>query len=635
MTGPEGVGFELTPAQHSVVTSPCDAKLLVPAQAGAGKTTTLIHRVEHLMTAEGIGASEILIWTFSRAAAQVLRSRAARSGVAGRRLRTQTFDGWAYSLLSEVGYRPEQLAGTTFDERIEMANQEILNGAVENTERGKPAHVIIDEVQDLVGSRREMVESFLDRFPDTGFTVVGDIAQSIYGFQVTDPQERAEEADYFFRWVRGSFGDELREVVLDDNFRARTAEARVALPYGAHLQNLSNDYEATSRLHELRSRLAAVASFGKLDTPFARDSLRYFDGTTAILCRDNAQVLLIAEQLAKLDIPHRIQRSPRSGAAPAWLAGLIAATGAATLSQARFEELLPELRMPGKLDVVETWRSLRTVAGAPRNQLDLEALRRATAGGRLPDELTALPAHSIVVSTVHRAKGLEFDRVLIAGFSAQEQRRIDETDPAAEARLLYVAMTRPRDDLFRVDCPSTWALRKGEQLYKPISRWYVSGRKSCVRAGVESIETDVCHEAPAGVRDPRADPMAAQKYLLDSVQPGSLVKLCRLHDLPTSTNETPPYGIFHEGMPIGEISKSFRQHLWRLLKQSSNFRVERWPCQITGLQIDCVETVVGPSALTERHSLGSRGVWLAPRLCGLGRFDWTHAERVPEGHDHS
>jgi hypothetical protein len=239
------------------------------------------------------------------------------------------------------------------------------------------------------------------------------------------------------------------------------------------------------------------------------------------------------------------------------------------------------------------------------------------------------------VSTVHRAKGLEFDRVLIAGFSAQEQRRTDETDLAAEARLLYVAMTRPREDLYRLDCPSTWSLRKGEQLYKPTARWYVSGHKSWVRAGVESLETDVCHKAPAGVQGPGTDPVAAQKYLLDSVRHGDLVSIGRLHDLPTSACETPPYGIFHEGMPIGEISGSFRQDLWSLLKQSENFRVERWPCRITGLRIDCVETVVGPGALTERHGLGNRGVWLAPRLCGLGRFDWTHAERLPEGHDHS
>ncbi|AUI62951.1 UvrD-helicase domain-containing protein [Amycolatopsis sp. BJA-103] len=638
MTESEGEGVELTPAQRSVVTSARDDKLLVPAQAGAGKTTTLIRRIEHLMTAEGTAASEILIWTFSRAAAQVLRTRAGRSVVAGRRVRAQTFDSWASSLLLEAGYRPEDLSGFGFDRRIELATAAIEDGVVEETERGAPAHVIIDEVQDLVGPRREMVESFLDRFPDMGFTVVGDSAQSIYGFQVSDPQARAEEAGLFFRWLRATFGDELREVVLAENFRARTVEARCALPCGESLQRLSDilqaDLEAVAALvRDIHSRLAEVASFGRLDTPFAQDSLRDFAGTTAILCRDNAQVLLMSEKLGQLDVPHRVQRSPRSGVVPAWVAGLITATGAVALGRERFEQLLTELEMPANIDIDETWRSLRTVAAGARNQLDLEALRRAAAEGRLPDELSTLPSHQTLVSTVHRAKGLEFDRVLIAGFDATARRRIGEPDTLAEARLLYVAMTRPRDDLYRVECPDTWTLRKGEHLPTPVGRWYVGGRERWKRVGVEGIETDVCHEVPAGVREPETDPVAAQKYLLDSVRPGSTVVLRRLHDLPSSPTETPPYGIFHADTPIGEVSKKFRQDLWRLLKRSAGFRVKQWPYLITGLKIDCVETVAGSTAVTERHGLGGRGVWLAPRLGGLGRFDWTHAERVPEGQD--
>ncbi|WP_181773444.1 UvrD-helicase domain-containing protein [Amycolatopsis pittospori] len=637
MTKPEGESLVLTPAQRAVVTSAWNDKLLVSAQAGAGKTTTLIHRIEHLMTVEGIEASEILIWTFSRAAAQVMRTRAGRNAVAGRRARTQTLDSWASSLLLEAGNRPEYLSSHGFDRRIELATAAIENGVVEETERGAPAHVIIDEVQDLVGPRREMVESFLDRFPDMGFTVVGDSAQSIYGFQVSDPQARADEAGLFFRWLRASFGDELREVVLDDNFRARTVEARIALPYGERLQRLTDipeaETEAASLLHVLRSRLTEVASFGKLDTPFAQDSLRDFAGTTAILCRDNAQVLLLSEKLGQLDVPHRIQRSPRSGAAPAWMAGLIAATGAATLSQERFEQLLPELEMSANVDIEETWRSLRTVAAGARNQLDPAVLRRAIAEGRLPDDLAAPLPHPILVSTVHRAKGLEFDRVLIAGFDATARWRTDEMDTTAEARLLYVAMTRARDDLYRVECPDTWTLRKGVHLSTPIQRWYVGGRERWKRVGVESLETDVCHEAPAGVRAPGNDPAAAQRYLRDCVRPGDTVVLRRLHDLPTSPAETPPYGIFHTDTPIGEVSETFRQDLWRLLKQSGGYQVKRWPYLITGLRIDCVETVVGSTAVTERHGLGDRGGWLAPRLCGLGRFDWTHAERVSEGQD--
>lgn len=638
MTTGAGETPTLTPAQQSVVVQPWDARTLVTAGAGAGKTTTLTHRLEYLTGVEELEAAEILVLSFSRAAVRELRERVDRHTVSARRVRAQTFDGWALTLLLQADPQREDLNGTTFDERIEMATQTIEQGVVEASEHGVPAHVVIDEVQDLVGVRREMVEALLDRFADNcGFTVVGDAAQSIYGFQVSDPEERAGETNRFFDWVRASFGDELTEVVLDDNFRARTPEARIALSYGAPLQNLPTEAakaaaEAEVIHNDLRHVLAGAPDFGTPSDPFVQQSLLHFDGTTALLCRDNGQVLLLSEQLHANGVPHRIQRSPRERSAPAWMAGLLLATGAATLTEDRFTEILSTLSMPVDADPSRVWRSLRRAAAAARNQLDLEALQRAIAEGRLPDELTAPPAHPLTLSTVHRAKGLEFDRVLIVEPEALSERRGHDDDPPAEARLLYVAMTRARDDVYRLGRPNTWLLHKANRIHLPIDRWYVGGRERYVRAGMEGSEFDVCHEAPAGVREPLADPIDTQHYLLESVQPGDEVELIRLHDLPLSPTQTPPYGIFHNGRPVGEASERFRADLWRLLKQYRTYKVEQWPYRITGLLVDTLETVAGLAAITERLGMGDRGIWLAPRLYGLGRFDWTHAKSVPEGH---
>jgi hypothetical protein len=628
----------LTPEQQAVVTQPWDARTLVTAGAGAGKTTTLTYRLEHLTREEELEAAEILVLSFSRAAVRELRERVDRLATSARRVRAQTFDGWARSLLLQADPQREDLAVSSFDKRIELATQAIDNGVIEASEPGCPAHVIIDEVQDLVGVRREMVEALLDRFADTcGFTVVGDTAQSIYGFQVSDPNERVQETDRFFDWVRASFADDLVEITLGNNFRARTPEARIALPYGPLLQNLPSDRakaddEARAIYGELRSILDGAPGFGTISDQFVQDSLRQFDGTTAILCRDNGQVLLLSEALNRYGVSHRIQRSPRERPAPAWVAGLLLATRAATLTEDRFVEILSTLSGPVDVDPNRAWRSLRRVAGGARNQLDLEVLRRALAGGRLPDELTAPPTHPLILSTAHRAKGLEFDRVLVVEPDALPERRRHEDDPPAEARLLYVAMTRPRDDMYRLTRPKTWTLHKGNRLHLPIDRWYVGGRERWMRNGMEASELDVCHEMPAGIREPFADPSETQCYLLEFVRPGDEVDLRRLHDLPVSPTETPQYGIFHGNRPIGETSEPFRRNLWRLLKRYHSYEVRQWPDRITGLRIDSLETVAGFTSITERHGMGDRGVWLSPRLCGLGRFVWANAKSVPKGH---
>ncbi|MFG2950457.1 UvrD-helicase domain-containing protein [Streptomyces adustus] len=628
------VGLCLTPAQLKVVTQPWDARTLVTADAGTGKTTTLAHRLEHLIVTEELHAGEILVLSFSRAAVRELRERVDRLASAARRVHAQTFDGWALSVLLAENPQRDDLAGTSFDQRITMATEAVKRDVLDAGEQGAPTHVVIDEIQDLVGVRRKMVEALLDHYADScGFTVVGDAAQAIYGFQVADPEERARETNLFFRQVRTSFADDLVEVVLADNFRARTHEARVALPFGQRLQNLPHERDEAAKAaeavyRELCSTLALAPDFGDLDDAFTLASLREFDGTTAILCRDNGQVLRLSERLHTLGVDHRIQRSPRSRAAPAWVAGLLLATDAAQLTEDRFLDL-PVL--PPALDPARTWHALRRCAAGARGTLDMEALARAVAEGRLPDELTAPPAHRLVLSTVHRAKGLEFDRVLIVEPPDSSEWRRKDVDPPAEARLLYVAMTRPHDDIFRLTRPGTWTMFK----HKQTDRWYVGDpRRPHVRNGIEAGDLDVCHQTPAGPAEPAGDPTAIQQYLREQVLSGDAVELRRLHDLPQSPEETPPYGIFHHDRPIGSVSEQFRRDLWRLLKINTRWKVERWPCRVTGLHIDTVESVAGFPALTRRLGLGDRGLWLAPRLCGLGHFDWTHAQSVPEGHHH-
>ncbi|MFJ8477431.1 UvrD-helicase domain-containing protein [Kitasatospora sp. NPDC094011] len=619
----------MTSAQQLVVDQSWDARTLVTAGAGAGKTHTLVRRLEALVEREELEAHEILVLTFSRAAVRELRERIESHAGAARRVRAQTFDSWAGTLLRRA-FPDRDWSGTTFDQRIETATEAIEAGVVEAGEFGGPAHVLIDEVQDLVGVRREMVEVLLDRFQaQSGFTVVGDGAQAVYGFQVTDPDQRAQETNYFIDWIRGSFAEDLVEIHLGDNFRARTEQARVALRHGPRLQELAAEREQAEvqaeQIHsELRLLLEEAPHFGTLDDPFVLDSLRYFDGPTAILCRDNGQALSISQTLYEAGVHHRLQRSVRDRPAPAWIAGLLAATDAADVSEARFAELVAGLDVRPDLDPGVLARAVRRVTGNRRGRVELAALRLAVAEGRLPDELTAVEPAALVVSTVHRAKGLEFDRVLVV--EPAELRRPKEVakkkidyDPAAEARLLYVAMTRPRDDLYRLDRPNTWLLRKDRRL----DRWYIGGSRSWARNGIEVLGLDVCHAHPPGVRNIAADPLEVQRRLGHEVRSGDAVELALLHRLPEGEDQTPPYAVVHDGHPVGEVSETFRRAMHLMLGRGGAWSEYNVPVRITGLHIDGVETVAGSDIATERAGLGSSGAWLAPRLGGLGRFDWT------------
>ncbi|MEU8119921.1 ATP-dependent helicase [Spirillospora sp. NPDC049024] len=619
----------LTEEQQAVVDLPADEMTLVIAGAGAGKTHTLVRRLDALVDREGLGAGEILVLSFSRAAVRELKERLARHGDAARHVRVRTFDSWALELLTQV-----DAAGAwqsrDFDARI-VAAAELMGDDAVNDLHEDLRHVVIDEVQDLVGARRELVEALLDTY-DCGFTVVGDPAQAIYGFQVKDPDERAGETNRFFDWLRARFGEDLTELRLSRNFRAATDEARIALPFGPRLQAGAEGRETTTGVpyEELRTALLDTLLIGDLEDEFVCAGLRGHDGTTAILCRTNGQALLVSELLHAGDVPHRVQRSARDRAVPAWVALLFHRAESSIVTHSAFDELVKDLPLPQDAEPEALWRSLLRVMPGRSNGLDLSRLRTLLSEGRMPDELTAQPPASLVISSMHRAKGLEFDRVLIMD---PDVLRKDVQDPDEETRMLYVAMTRARHELMRLAPLKTWPMYPSKDRSGRWGRYQV--RKRSWRLGIEMMGGDVDTDRPAGshlvLPDEVFDRTASdlQDFLVERVSPGAEVVLQRLADGSPHELQAPRYVVVHSdsGVPVGLTSERFAKDLYSHMQWSRNHVPDRWPVTITGIRIDAVETVAGSASAGSLAALGERGVWLAPRLVGLGRFaydPYTH-----------
>lgn len=96
----EARSFELTPRQREAVAHR-GSNLLVEAVPGSGKTRVIVERCASLL-ADGVGASKILLLTFSRRAAAELRARLARVR-ANETPEIRTFHGFAARLLADAG----------------------------------------------------------------------------------------------------------------------------------------------------------------------------------------------------------------------------------------------------------------------------------------------------------------------------------------------------------------------------------------------------------------------------------------------------------------------------------------------------------------------------------------------------
>lgn len=624
----------LTAEQQAVVDQPPEAMLLVTAEAGAGKTHTLVRRLDRLVADEGLSAGEVLVLTFSRAAVRELRNRLTRHGESARNVRARTFDSWALDVLTRVDAGGDW-ASRSFESRIDGARQAIEDGLADDLYEDL-LHVVIDEVQDLVGGRRELVEVLLERF-DCGFTVVGDPAQSIYGFTVKDPEQRAGETNRFFDWLRATFGEDLVELSLTKNFRVRHDDAGIALGYASRLRSLAESGHGggESCYEDLRATLKQSLEFGDLDQDFAAQALRGYEGTTAVLCRDNGQALVIAEQLHEIGVPHRLQRSAQDRVVPSWIGLLVERCDGSLLSRSRFDELLPALPAPESIAAEQLWRLLlRTGNGRGGDRgLDLGRLRTAISTGRLPDELIAQPDARLLVSSFHRAKGLEFDRVLVVDpgplrleAPKKKGKAARQVDPAEEARLLYVAMSRPRWELYRLERPAMQNISTD----KRTKRWARYSFTRWARKGMELLGGDVHTEHPAGMRDFEADCPALQGYLASEVKSGDDITLERLGTESPGLQASPPYLVMHQGRPIGTTSDRFHEQLYWHLKLGAGYEPRNWPKAISGVRIDSIETVAGSQAAGVHAGLGPYGVWLVPRLVGLGRFLWDKNDQEEE-----
>jgi len=593
--------------QAAVAVLPADSRTLVIAQAGTGKTYTLVRRLDHLLDEE-LSAHEVLMLSFSTAAVRELSARTAASAGRSRFVTVRTFDAWALDVLNQT-YADQDWHQLSFDERIREAMGAILDGHAKPY-IGSLRHVLLDEVQDLVGDRRELVKALLTSV-DCGFTMVGDPAQAIYGFQV---RGRGSEPD-IFSWAAKTYGSGLIQLALARDFRARTPRSPGLLACGVALraETASCAAEIPGRIRE---EFLGVPTAGCVDDVLS--GFRYLDGSCAILCRDNGQALEVSAVLYRAGIEHRLQRRAGDYVSPRWLANLFRRHGGLTADLAAFAE---HTGLTGD-SLAAAWEAVLPSSRTGTDRIDLSRLRSALASGRLTRLATPSPSDAVTVSSMHRAKGLEYDRVFVL-----EPKRWEDDDPMEEARLLYMAMTRCRDDMFRLEQrpqPGAVYIRRDTSSDRWCRYHY---RKRGQRHGMALESGDVSKDFPAGMVGSGADPVMLQAYLATKVRPGDPVTLTRNVELAEDDLPVPLYTVDHSGQPIGVVSSLFRMALARYMYGRKKLDAHlSWPDSITDCWIDDVEAVAGSTASGRRAGLGGHGVWLAPRLSGLSWFRYADAE---------
>lgn len=490
--------FKPNPEQAEVIGAPSEDWLLVVAGPGTGKTQVAAMRLAHLIRS-GLLPAQILVLSFSRSAVATLTRRIAGLQLADghvvedlRHLAIRTFDSWAFRILRQCGAAVPELLGRQHDDNIVAATSALADesNAIVADRLAGIRHVIVDEFQDLPGVRADMVIELLSRLNAegrrVGFTVLGDPVQSIYRWAARasgygaagDPWERLKT-----RMASG-----LREVSLTRNHRSTEKLASMAASLRKILQ--SEDLTAPKKLAAMQRFLERIPGM-PAGTQLSPDWLASLPaGSVAILTRTNGEALrvvkmLLGDQVEGPAVSVRLRTAGETPSAPAWIAALlwrfkpqnVARSTFETVYRKTLEEFDPDARTALNMPSLQVcWARLARASGASddASAIDMGDLRERLAWpDSFPDDQTTEQA-AVYITTVHQAKGMEFDNVSLLDPRARKNQKEPE-DPLELANVGFVAVTRAGRLLNRIPSDCVYAGPFDELLRTGRSRFVMLG----------------------------------------------------------------------------------------------------------------------------------------------------------------
>ncbi len=294
--------------------------------------------------------------------------------------------------------------------------------------------VLVDEAQDTNPARRMLARKMLR--PGGRFIAVGDPHQAIYGFTGADNDALDLIAKDF----------NCRRMPLTVTYRCPQAVVAFARQFVSHIT-----------AHESAPIGAVLVKDGAelLKLPKA-----HFGAGDAVLCRNTAPLIDLAFKLIRAGVGVRVEgRDIGNGLialATKWKRLTTLGTLASKLAEYRDKEvqkLLAKGQEMKAASVEDRVEALLTLIDGQNAQTGSVKTLVETIQGMFGD--TDGPVATVVLSTVHKAKGREWDRVYLLNREALMPSRYARQawQQEQEVNLIYVAATRAKSVLIDLTLP--------------------------------------------------------------------------------------------------------------------------------------------------------------------------------------
>ena len=623
--------IEWDKSQREVIDAPPEDRMLVGAGPGTGKTAVACARVSQLIDQGGLEPSRVWLISFTRTAVREIRDRIAaylEDASAAYAVKIATLDSHAWTIHS--GFDDEARILGSYEENIEGVLDLVRQDENVAEYLGSVEHLVVDEAQDIVGIRSDLVVEIVRKLPSfCGVTVFTDDAQAIYGFaddrEVQPGQIRKPS---FPEKIRRGAAGAFRECELTEVHRTGSPQL-LRIFSDTRRMVLTTANETQDKLAEIKDEIISFAHGEAL--PVADTALAELEDAF-ILYRRRCDVLLTSSILTQNGIPHRVRMSGLPVCLAPWIGAALSEHEEAGLSRDGFLELWAD-RVHGTslatCDADDAWAHLVRIAGRTQTVVNTRLLRQRLGRRQPPAELchAELGLRGPIVGTIHASKGREADTVHLMLPAAHGQ-NIDQDE---EARVVFVGATRGRSRLF---------IGRGYRQFA--SRIETSGRAYClqIRGGRSRAQIEIGHD-----NDIVAEGLASRRFFGN---PGAVrVSQNRIRSCVDETvslvaesdrNADFAYRLKEhgQGQCLAVLSQAVNADLFtvaNVLRAKLGGGSRRPPDTIRHLHVRGVRTIVLPPDAPEGETLyepwRSSGIMLAPLVLGYSTafFPFSNTRR--------
>lgn len=422
---------ELSPIQNKIINDK-DQYISVVAGPGSGKTRLLVHKLASLLTLEDVKAEQLLMLTFSRAAASEFKTRLINLiGQAANYVDIKTFHSYCFDLLGKLGNKEE------FDQVIPSAIELIKNDEVEQNKIAKTV-LVIDEAQDIDSKEYELIETLIERNEDMRVIFVGDDDQNVYEFRGSDSK--------YMSYLINKHNAKKYEML--DNYRSVNKIVNLSNSIGSKIKDRLKHNAITSIKNE--NGLVAIVKHvnSNMEQAIVNQIIKYGtqQGKIAILTRTNEESYRVLGLLLKNKIDAKLIQDNDGFKLSklievSYFLNLVNSEDELPIiSEERWNMYLDKLKqryyqsnlLPLILNMLNKFASLSKV----KYKTDLfEFIYESNL-----DDFTDSDDSDICVSTIHKSKGKEFDTVYILSNDIR-------LNNDREIRKMYVGVTRAKKNL--------------------------------------------------------------------------------------------------------------------------------------------------------------------------------------------